>query len=389
MIVALAIIASSFFFLVGSPAPGESVVLPPFIVPFDYYQGGWAAVFCAGIALIAKRVFDLYGVTAAAFLSYLLANAIWTFFWWRNGYESMDELAQFGLRWHSAVSAFSLLLIILPFLDRGVSHKSLLGIGSWMAFSFCIISSVRVVLEFLLSPDLCRGINECGGSLVNPSINSGMIVATLPIAMKRIANTSASVVIFLLAGMAVFFSKSSIAIGMISLFSAALVLRRFSPRLLLVLAGALFGLAAIFGKKEILSTGDRFPLWNILFRSFILHPAHPVKAWTIGSGYGSTGVFIQSLQQHFWWRPRNWWAWVHNDWLELLLSSGVLGLGLGIAVTFLSARSFFTERRFDLLFSLCLMAILSFVNPILHVGLPCVFACWLLACGLKKRDLAY
>jgi len=387
MMIAILILLASFFTLFGSSPVGELQIVK-YMVPFGYYQTGWLAVFLACGWIFSRDVTKKFGAPAGLLIFYLIAQGVWTSFWWRNGLEAVDGVEQLGIRWQSATSLFGLLIVIAPFMSRSFYRQDLIDLGGMMAAIFCTVSTFRVLGEFIFSPDHCVSMNSCGGVLMNPSQNTGFIVATIPFVVKYFGRKEwnyVSRVIVAAAVASVILSKSSVAIGMLGLLIAfnALHLRKWHVLLAFPLLAGL-GLF-LLGKREFFSNGDRLPIWTLLVKSLLLHPVHAVKAWAFGSGIGTIGVFTLSLQELFKFRDNNWWAWPHNDWLEMLLATGVIGFSL-LLLNYLNAiRTFFKEREMHELLALLMFGVLTFVNPTLHVGWTALFGAWILTSGLYRE----
>jgi hypothetical protein len=62
---------------------------------------------------------------------------------------------------------------------------------------------------------------------------------------------------------------------------------------------------------------DRFTVWWALFDL-------PARTWVLGAGAGAFGDVFKTVQPP---QLATSWAYAHNDWLELLLDFGILGLG--------------------------------------------------------------
>lgn len=387
--VAAILIILSMLYTFGSFTVGKEYNLVKYEVPFGYYQSGWLIMYVALGWMIASAVKKKFGLTAAVLVFYLIFHGVWASLWWLNGWENVEAIQQLGYRWQAGQALFGLLLVVTPLLVQRYTREQLMEYGGILAAIFCAISSVTTVAQFLFSKDHCTSINSCGGVLYNPSQNAGFIVATLPFVIKYFSVdnfTYLARAIAACAVCAVIVSKSSVALGLLAVLIGlnAVYLRKWSIALAVpALGGA--GLL-LLGQTELLSSGDRLPLWTMLVDAILLHPVNPVKAWGFGTGFGSIGVVTLGLQELFKFRPNNWWAWMHNDWLEMLLATGVTGLFLLAAIYFQSLYRFIRDREPHEALALVLYGILTFLNPTLHIGLTAVFGAWIVAAGLLKEE---
>lgn len=389
MLIALPFLIASFFFTFGGNPIGE-IHIVKYMVPFGYYQGGWLAVYLFCGWLFSREVTGKFGVPAGLLVFYLIFHGIWTSFWWRNGMEAVDGVQQLGIRWQSATSLFGMLLVLGPFVARKYNREDLVDLGGMLSSLFCIVSSVRVLFDFAFSDGHCSGVNTCGGVLMNPSQNAGFIVATIPFVVKYFGRKEwnyGSRILVSLAVSAVIVSKSSIAIGLLAVlvFMNALHLKKRWVILMAIPATAAVGIK-LLGSNEFFSDGDRLPLWKLLVSAMLLHPVNAIKAWGFGSGLGTIGVLSHSLQELFRFRTQYWWSFAHNDWLEMLLATGLTGALLLLANYANALRRFFVEREMHEVLALIIFGILTLVNPTLHIGWTALFGAWIVCSGLYRDE---
>lgn len=376
----LLLISGLFFvFYTGN----EQENLEKFIIPFGYYQSGWAIVYLAMGCILCRDAYRKFGLCAAALVIYLICSSLWAGFWWVNGYHIFPADKQMAVRWTAMTSLAGFLLVLVPMLYSRLSRDSLMYLGGLLSCLFCVVSTLRVLWEYLFYG--CGVVNSCGGALRNPSMNSAFIAVTLPL-MAKYLTFEAFVFFAPLAFLAIIVSKSSIGLGI--LFLSALIYAGYTKRyryLLIAPAVAACGWLSL-GQRELFSFGDREKTWAFFIESLVINPRNPIKAWTAGVGMGTYQAFSKILQDALSYKPGHWWAFMHNDWLQILIEVGGIGLILSLAVFIISLFRLHKDGLSHEALSLVLFGVMMFFNYPLHVGVTALFAAWIAAVALYKEE---
>lgn len=347
--------------------------------------------------LISTSIFFVapkLGRTAAVFFFYCLASASYAWLWRHNRYFNVEPNGQMALRHFAADAAIKLLLIVIPLLAIVKNRRQYMGFGKAAAVMFIILNIgfqfFQAFRELDIYGSLCARENVCGGALGNPSLSIGFMVCLLPIALKE-CTRSGKIFIYVMSAISVFLSKSSIAIGLFAIVSFIYGIMSFWPLLVMAPIALFAGKAAI--GSVFLSSGNRFEMWKFFMEKWFSNQAN----WLFGMGYGTFGVFARHIQRGLkdigdgrverWWpamKEEHWWVWMHNDWLEIIFNTGVVGILLALAVYYKGARGYYVRREWPELQTFLLFGILMGCNYPTHVHIPAFFGGWLLIGGLVK-----
>lgn len=102
--------------------------------------------------------------------------------------------------------------------------------------------------------------------------------------------------------------------------------------------------------------------------------AQNINLW-LGSGAGSFKFYGPFIQDHEKYMVGRWWLWAHNDWLQILLEYGRIGLTLSIATfAILLKKSFDRPLIFGAI--VCYGATMA-GNYITHIAMGALIGCWL------------
>lgn len=327
--------------------------------------------------LIFLSVKKKFGWLLALLISYLLISCGWVICFNQNRYAHVEPNYLAALKLFSAESALKLLLIVLPLV--ALDFKDLRSVGRRLSIAYCIISVGQIFWESFFYG--CGMENSCGGPLRNPSLNSGMMTVILPIAAAALPSIihwplAACVCATILIG------KSSVGIGMFSLYLAfQFVSKKTWPILLLIPFLFAFG-AHFWGSRELFSFGDRDVMWKF----FMTMWAHNPRQWIFGTGFGTFGIFSRLSQDHFEMRPQYWWIWLHNDWLQGIFETGIVGAALMVGVFLQALYRLFKKGMTPEARALGLFGVTMGCNFPLHIGLPCAFVAWLTYLGLLREN---
>lgn len=345
----------------------------------DYYSGKWLGFGILGLALTAIQIHKKYGAAAATCISFCTASMLYMLLYSGNRYSTVQPYDAMALKLFSTESMLKLYMVIVPLLIFRIDLKRLELWGGMAACAFLFVSIGQVFLE--LVTDGCSIVNSCGGVLRNPSLNACMMAICLPIVFKYFANPWRWLLLVLTAGAAVL-GKSNMGIGMTAVFTLLHLGSRFGWRALIAVP-PFAGLGWYFLGAKFMSSGDRFMMWELFMSKWAVNPNH----WFFGTGFGTFGVFSKNIQQHF--LPSSdkmWWIWLHNDWLQGLFETGIVGLGLMIWLYTAALRGLIKRALYPEAQSLVLFGLAMGGNYPLHVALPCVFLAWLLCLSLYKNE---
>lgn len=350
----------------------------------DYYWGKWAGFISISLLFIAIKTAKKFGTTAAITFFYMMASASWVLFFPGNKYQALpaDELVL--LKFYIADSVLRLCLIIAPFFFLNASKPDFRKYGGWFACLFLFLSLPFVFGELLIYG--CKIDNACGGALRNPSLNASMMAFALPLAFKHLDRRVAWGLAALALASGVI-GKTNIGIGLVCL--ACLFHVAWGKRISILLAAATVTAAAFFVAGQLmghkfLTTSGRFVMWDFFMSQWVFNK----QVWLFGTAFGSFSVFAVDLQQKLKFATESHWLWMHNDWLESLFTTGIVGLTLSVS-TYCAVFHGLRKKGFvPELQSLALLGIAMCMNPIAHIGLLAAFMAWLTALALFRPQKA-
>lgn len=350
------------------------------------------SAFFSGWVYIKPRL----GTPAAMLFAYCVTNGAWFWIFRENRYANlcvMDDLGkcfifpetglpmadaytQMEIRFYAADGIAKLLLVIPPIFYAMGNREKLLKIGGNLSALFCSLNVGLVYFSFFISGHWCRVVNSCGGSLSNPSMNSSLIVVTLPFVIARAAGRVRYAALALSVG-AVFLSKGSIGIGMLAVLGGLYAVRLGYWKLILAAPVPIVAGAILFG-RELFDSSGRVHMWKFFISNLLNNPVN----YAFGTGYGTFGSFSSYLQRIHKVAGNQWWMWLHNDWLEIFFILGVVGLVLSIAVYFSALMRFYCRGEGHEAISLVLLGLMMGVNYPLHHPISAAFAAWIVISGL-------
>lgn len=150
-----------------------------------------------------------------------------------------------------------------------------------------------------------------------------------------------------------------------------------------LLAFAVMGAAyVVLGGQELLNSSDRFKIWSFMMARW----AHPQNL-LFGTGLGTYHVFSINLQHYGNVAPGSFWSRMHNEWLQSVFETGIVGTLLFLAVYCKAIWDSFREKAFDIVACLILFGIYMGANSALHHAPPAIFGAWILVCALRREPL--
>lgn len=336
------------------------------------------------------------GKPAALMFAYCVINGAWFWIFRENRYANLcvmddtgncvifeetgkamlDAYTQMEIRFYASDGIAKLLLVIPPILFAIGNRERLQRVGGNLSALFCAVNIGMVFLEFFTSGHWCRVVNSCGGSLSNPSMNSSLIVVTLPFLIDRTAGYIRWAAIALSVA-AVFLSKGSIGIGMLAVLGGLYAVREGYWKLLLAAPIPIILGAVIWGQTLFDSSG-RVHMWKFFIGNMLNNPIN----YAFGTGYGTFGSFSSYLQRIHKVGGNDWWMWLHNDWLEIFFTLGVVGLVLAVCVYLSALMRFYVRSEHPEAISLVLLGLMMGMNYPAHHPISALFAAWLVITGL-------
>lgn len=342
-----------------------------------YYLGKWIPIALAGALFATDILWRRYGAALAINFLYCTGSTIWIDCA-ANRYSTVPPYDLQAIKLFSVEAGWKLALAALPFLylaaNPNIQVGSIRRIGRLFFITFLLISTAKVLWEWATKG--CEGgFNQCGGALLNPSLNAAMMAVLLPL-------VPAPLFFAALTALCAFVGKTSIGAGMVALYLAGWALVR-APRKwrapLLLLAPAVMALGYFtHGAKNFFDSSGRFQMWDFFLRLWAMSSHN----WLFGVGFGTFGVFSLNLQHAFNKNPNDWWIWPHNEGIEQVFVGGVVGgallLWLGIDVAYKLYRKGYRAE----LSSFLLFGVASMGEYFLHIGPCCAFAVWILTIAL-------
>ncbi len=346
----------------------------------NYHYGKWLGFLLIIDAFLACKIAEKFGWIAAITATYLLSSAI-ILLNYQNGrwYDLSPENYNLGIKLFSADSAFKLIMVMMFFLLIDIDRIGLRIFGRMFAVFYCLVSVGQIFWEWAWYR--CGTENACGGVLGNPSLNAGMMAVVLPIVMGSLPAILAWPIVAL-TGIAILIGKSSVGIGIFSVFLLLHFIgsRNWKPLLLIPPAFA-FGWH-YWGRAELFSFGDRDVMWKFFMTVWAKNPQN----WLTGTGFGTFGPFARLLQVGFGVRHNFWWPSLHNDWLEGIFTCGITGVVLMLCTFLISLNGLCRRNLWPEFKSLILFGFGMGANFPLHISLPSLYAGWLLSLGLGKEN---
>lgn len=345
-----------------------------------YGAAKWLGFGAAFAAIIAWKVVERFGYWAGALVSFLLASGLWFTIWDETRYAKLSLGQAAGLKFMVSSSVLKLLLLLTPLLIIRFDRAMVLRAGNILSVMFCVVSVVQIGWGYLVQG--CADLS-CGGPIVNASMNGSMVAAAMPIAMS-VLHPAAAWALAAGAGAAAVASGSSLAVGLLGLAITLHLMRKggalVGGGLGLLLGTVLLSLAAHqFGTVELFSNGDRFPMWKFFMECWNTPQNH-----IVGTGFGSFQMWSLALQLTYGMRPNNWWAFMHNDWLQMVFEGGVVGLVLMAGTYLAGLRGLWIRGNTPHMKALLVYGVVMFFNYPLHVGLSAAFGLWLMAIALVR-----
>lgn len=383
-------IASSMAFLVSVFASRE-------------WQDQWFFFSAFALILMCNTFITFrFGKIATTFIAYVFVSGIYTWLFRHNRYLTLDPYDQQAIRFFAADSVAKLMLVLVPVVYMAKNRRELMQVGNISALAVVLLNCGNVFYQaikwFFVYGGVCRLENTCGGFLGNPSMSMSFTVCLLPVVMKE-CTKGGKIFMASIVAIAVLLSKSSVALGVLSILFLFQAISWCWPFIFLAPAVLAIGMKTL--GSDFLSSGLRFEMWSLFMKIWANNPAN----WLWGMGYGTFGVFSRNIQhdiddpvngpivkklfglsESISGHEANWWVWLHNDWLEIVFVLGAVGMVLALATYASSICGYYRRKEWAPMQSLLLFGVMMGANYPFHISIPCLFGAWLVACGLIKSN---
>lgn len=355
------------------------------------YHWQWTFILAVSVLFFCWQwVMPRFGISASLLLACCAYSSIWVWVVKDNRYLPINPYDQMALRYFACDSIAKIMLILVPMMLFSERKDTMLFTGTALSAGFVIANSLASIWE---ARHGC-GDNKCGGLVGNPSISMGFMACLLPIFIRSWKRQGLLLIPVL---MAIYFSQSSVAAGLLAAYAClhflpALLERKNILRYIAqagVICSGVLGVFAYGTSKGLLHDSDRFMIWQYMFDRWR-------APWNIafGTGLGTYHVFSINLQNfkdssgHLIHQiaGQMWWNTLHNDPLQMLFECGVIGL-LFLLFTYCTALlKTYREKDWPILSSVILYGIYMALDPALHNPLPVLFGAWLFTYALRRNN---
>lgn len=352
------------------------------IIPYnsgDPFLLKWFIVISVGIIVYGYRLAIKYHWLPALLFAFVGINAAYNFEFPNNIYNQFGNIQRSIVNGLSA-KAFVALFITILIADFTPKKKNFLNL-----FLLLQVCNVAFTLYQWLSG--LRG-PKLGGFYDNISLNGGMIALSLPIIFSLHKIKKPVTLLYVTAALiANFLTGSSIAIGLVvvAILSYSLSSRKAMFRALLI-SVLLFSVGHFIDKDNFFNDSHRFNIYKIQFDFFnedkqCLPECYDMPNRVFGYGQGCYPVWsIIAQLKHSLLIKRGergeLVVFLHNDWLQMLLENGYIGIFLSLLLyIMLSYMSFGNKLTFSLLQTYA--AFMVFHYPA-HYPVHAIFGVWLI-----------
>lgn len=285
---------------------------------FNHWLGKWGALMGALTLVYAYSIGKYLHPSVGLLFGICQLSAIKSFGW---TFVARD----------SAYTAFTALMFSSFFICFGDARAVLFR--KFLAL-VCAFSVLLTLSQFSLDSFIR------GAFSGNASMNGCLIAITLPFLVQMIERRTAPRNLAIgLALLAIFMTNASIPLGAFGAAAFAFAVSKYknlkSLLKLTAFGAALSVLAFCLQPDSLLNPTGRFLFWERVFNWWV-----DSKTWLFGMGMGSADMVYQGLFESV---ARNQddsiIRWAHNDYLDLLFETGIVGVGAAIAATFYTLRA--------------------------------------------------
>lgn len=328
-----------------------------------------------------------YGRTAALFFFYTGCSALYVWIHSKNRYVMVDPYNQMALRYFAADSFGKSLILILGITQLLKNRTTFFKYFRGVCVAFVVFNALMILGQF--ANHRCVVGNSCTGFVGNPSITVGLMVALLPLFIDSWKEDWWLMIPIVAA---VFVSRSSIGIGMLAayaclyLFPWKLNLKTILKQSAIAVSGvvALFSAAYMYLGWELFFTSSRLSVWSYMMARWRKPDNIP-----FGTGLGTYHVFSINLQHYGNIEAQSYWNTLHQDWLQIIFETGLVGGILALAVYLVALGKVLVKKEYGVAMSVVLYGLYMAMNPAMHFPYPILFgACLFLYC-LRRESLQY
>lgn len=332
----------------------------------DYWWSKWFAfqvLATLGVARgIARQIHWSVGLT----VGWMCLSALWVFAWRDNVFQTYAPVVAVSFESVAANAAFTLLAFCFFFIS--ISEETLDAIESFVAAT-CIVVSAMVVFQFLSGK---RG-DDIYGAFSQASMSGVYVALSAPIFFRRARDTSlrwfgllVPVAIAILGAAA----GASAPIGMFGIVCGAWIVMAWiqsgvMPPFRVSLIAAIPALFALLFNSHVFSSASRWRMYELVLDWWWTHDP------LVGSGHSTLFTYlghIQALAKQPELLSTHRWIWLHNDWLQILAESGLIGFVLTALVFIFALKAAWKKQRADLFSSLCGLGAVSVIQYPLHLA---------------------
>lgn len=339
----------------------------------------------SAILLSFLFVLPRFGGWGAATLLYFTFSALWVWVMLKNRYWTIEPYNQMALRYFAADSIGKLLIILMPamlFAEKLYARYVI----EFAAFVFIVLNLLSVFGEALFYGCVAR--NTCGGFVGNPSISLGLTVCLLPLALRCVRPGMHTVALIWLTFLGCLLGKATIPAVLFAMFLVGRYMLtwpndKLKERLMVIGPMLLIVFIPFYGFVgfDWIDSSGRFIIWEKMMQAWA-RPDNLVK----GMGFGTYHVFSINLQKAMSLATNGHWNWLHNEFLQVLFETGIIGLLLFGALFTESVKRAFKKGAAEVL-SVIMFGAYMVVNPALHSPWPAVFAAYIFAYVLYRKPL--
>jgi len=348
----------------------------------------WTHYVFFGSLLIVNFCYKIskeYHLSAGLMSAWVLISGLYTSGWVGNMYFHFPSNVGGAIRENAAYATLIASLLLIGYHSI---HKKAYRLEPIWGF-LCLANSIYVIAQFLNGNEfLFRG-----GMFINGSINGVFIAMTYPFLVFQsygIFKKERAIQLILapIPIVAIILSKTSVPVGCIALsilvFGVAKGLGSKKTVIISIVSFFLIFLFASLYDENLFYDSYRFRYWKHSYDYFMTRPLNHF----IGFGTGTFkvfGIIIQDTYKYFGWDGNAKMIFMHNDWLQILLEQGYIGVVLTIYLCVAILFRQLKNRRFILLSATAAFCGgMTFDYPF-HYPIHAFFGVWLIGQTFEKK----